>query len=122
MEILLGIFLGQIVLPIIAMLGYNNQFLMKTFWIFVAASLLYLSLFAVRCFVCKVFFIVDKWLLPFSIALLVEVIFALFSLRLMGMGFVYLFGLWFSGVTRVITIPFAVFIINKLLIKYNLSD
>ena len=50
------------------------------------------------------------------------VIFGLFSLRLMGMGFVYLFGLWLPGVTRVITIPFAVFIINKLLIKYNLSD
>ena len=106
MEILLGIYFGQIVLPIIAMLGYNNQLLMKTFWIFVAASLLYLSLFAVRCFVCKVFFIVDKWLLPFSIALLVEVIFFFFFLRLMGMGFVYLFGLWLPGVTRVIRLQY----------------
>lgn len=87
-------------------------------------ALFCLSVFCIRLFVRKSVAILDKWLLSLSVTTLVEAVFVvLVMLPIYFWGFeietAIPLVLWCIGLTRILTIPTSIFLMEKVLGKYK---
>ena len=125
MNIVIGIFIGHFLIPFISMLlaypsGDGIMIYLYSFFV----ALFCLSVFCVRLFVRKSVAILDKWLLSLSVTTLVEAVFVvLVMLPIYFWGFeigtAIPLVLWCIGLTRILTIPTSIFLMEKVLGKYK---